>query len=205
MPEVPLRSCLYALLLVACALPALASQKPAPADADAAELAYYRLTPANLEKVINVNRTVLQELLRDPKVQEGLRIDAELEALSSKAEPTEADEKRIAELEARKAILEDAVDNPLGGDARTLADLESRLKRYPPMEQALRREGMAPRDYAKFWITFLQSAFAHAFQKSGMLKKLPADVNPENVQFIADHEAEIEAMQKEFEALGKRK
>jgi hypothetical protein len=38
-----------------------------------------------------------------------------------------------------------------------------------------------------------------------MLKKLPADVNPENVQFIADHEAEIEAMQKEFEALGKRK
>jgi hypothetical protein len=63
---------------------------------------------------------------------------------------------------------------------------------------------MAPREYAKFWLAFIQAAFAHGFKKSGMLKELPPDVNPENVRFIDEHAAEIEAMQKEFQALGRK-
>lgn len=185
-------------------LPALAAQR-ATLDADAKELAYYRLTLANLQKVIAINRALVQTIMQDPKVQEGLKIDAELEALSKKEELTAAEEKRVAALEARKAELEEATDNPLGGDARTLSEMETRIRNYPPMAQALQREGMTPREYAKFWLTFLQAAFAHGFQKSGMLKELPPDVHPENVKFIVQHQAEITAMQKEFEALGRKR
>jgi hypothetical protein len=192
------------LVCLAAGLPADAAQRGAM-DADAKELSYYRLTLPNLQKVIAVNRALVQTIMQDPKVREGLKIDAELEALSKKDELSEADEKRMAELEARKEQLEDAMDNPLGGDARTLGEMEARIRNYPPMAQALQREGMTPREYAKFWLAFLQAGFAHGFQKSGMLKELPADVNPENVKFIDQHQAEIAAMQKEFEALGRRK
>jgi hypothetical protein len=178
-----------------------ASQNP---DPDAREIAAYRLTAPNLTKVINVNRAVLKALMQDPKVQQGRKIDAEIDTITKKIDLTEADDKRLAELEARKEALEDALDNPLGGDTRTLGEMEARIKRYAPMQQALQAEGMAPREYAKFWMTFLQAAFAHGFQKSGMLKQLPADINPENVKFIADHEAEIQAMQKEFDLFGKQ-
>lgn len=185
--------------------PAVAGAHQTLPDADARELAFYRLTLPNLNKVINVNRTVLQALVDDPNVQEGLAIDAELEALTRKQQRTEADEERIADLQERKERLDEALDNPLGGDARNLDEIETRIKRYPPMAQALARESMAPREYAKFWLTFLRAAFAHGFQKAGMLKELPADVHPDNVRFIADHQAEIEAMQREFERLARRK
>lgn len=183
----------------------VASAGQQPGDADSKEVAAYRLTLPNLKKVINVNRTILQALLQDPKVQEGLRIDAELEALEKKDAPTEADEKRIAELEARKEALEEATDNPLGGDVKSLDEMEARIKNYPPMAQALEREAMSPREYATFWLAFLQASFTQGFQKSGMLKQLPAGVNADNVRFVAEHEAEIRAMQKEFDAFGKRR
>ena len=178
---------------------------PTAQDADSTELAAYRLTLPNLTKVINVNREVLKALGQDPNVREAIKIDDELAALSNKAEPSESDQKRIAALEARKEALESSMDNPLGGDARNLSEMEARIRRYPPMAQALRREDMTPREYATFWLTFLQAAFAHGFQKSGLLKQLPPGVQPDNVKFIADHEAVIQAMQKEFEAFGLRR
>lgn len=173
-------------------------------DPDAKEIGAYRLTMDRFNRVVNVNRAFVKVMMQDPKVQETMKIDAELEALAKKEEQTEADAKRIEELEARKDALEDSIDNPLGGDTTTLAEMEARLGKYPPMLQALEREGMAPREYATFWMAFIQAAFAHGFRKSGMLKELPAGVNPENVKFVADHEAEIQAMQKEFEALAKQ-
>jgi hypothetical protein len=194
-----------AIFVIACttfgSAAAVADQNP---DADSREIAAYRLTLPNLKKVMNVNRSVFKAMMQDPKVQETLKIDAEIDAISKKADLTEADDKRLAELEARKEVLEEALDHPLGGETRSLDEMEARIKRYAPMQQALQAEGMAPREYAKFWMAFLQAAFAHGFQKSGMLKQLPADVNPENVKFIAEHEAEITAMQKEFEQFGKK-
>jgi hypothetical protein len=83
--------------------------------------------------------------------------------------------------------------------------MEARMRKYPPLVQALQREGIAPREYAKFWLAFIQAMFAQGFQKSGLIKELPKDINADNVKFVADHAAEIEAMQKELEALGKPK
>jgi hypothetical protein len=195
------RRAIFVIVFTALGSAGVASQNP---DPDAQEIAAYRLTEPNLKKVINVNRAVLKALMQDPKVQEGRKIDAEIDKITKKIDLTEADDKRLAELEARKEVLEDALDNPLGGDTRSLGEMEARIKKYAPMQQALETEGMGAREYAKFWMTFLQAAFAHGFQKSGMLKQLPPDINPENVKFIADHEAEIQAMQKEFDLFGKQ-
>lgn len=199
------RSFRLAALAVSCTfcLPvgqAYAAQKTA--DPDMKAIASYRLTMEALKKVAAVNRALVQQMMQDPKVVEARKIEAELEALSKKEEPTEADQKRMEELEAKQSALEESMDNPLGGESRTLADMEARIRKYPPMMQALNREGMTPREYATFWLAFIQAAFAHGFQKGGMLKELPPEVNAENVKFVAEHEAEIQAMQKELEALG---
>ncbi|MGH9310488.1 MAG: hypothetical protein ACRD1U_14010 [Vicinamibacterales bacterium] len=174
-------------------------------DADAKEIAAYRLTTAALTKVVNVNRAMVIQMQQDPKLQEALKIGKAIDALEAKDELTEAEQKQLDALRERQDQLEDSADNPLGGDTKSLSEMEARIQKYPPLMQALQKEGMSPRDYAKFWLAFIQAAFVQGFKKSGMLKEIPAEVNPENVKFIEEHAAEIEAMQKEFAALGKEK
>lgn len=191
--------------VLGCAALVLGLVAPAPAlqtAAETKEIEAYRLTPGALQKVIAVNRAVVQALMADPSMRQALKLRQEIEALQGKDELTEADEKRLEELEGRLEQLDDQMMNPLGGEARSLGEMEARIRTYPPLVQALEREGMSPREYATFWLVFVQAAFAHGFQKAGMLKELPAGVSPENVRFIGEHEAEIQAMQKEFEALG---
>ena len=193
---------LWALL---CA-PALGSTVPTQqSDADAREIGMYRLTLDGLRKVINVNRALVQQLARDPKAREAAKIEAEVAALEKKDDLAEADQKRLDALRARLDELEHAADNPLAGESRSLEDMEARIRSYPPLVEALKKEGMTPRDYGKFWLAFIQASFVQGFKKSGMLKELPPDVNPENVKFVEEHAAEIAAMQKEFETLGRGK
>jgi hypothetical protein len=191
-------------LVSALASAAYASQKKME-DADAKEISSYRLTAAALKKVVNVNRAMMAEMQHDPKVQEAMKVDRAIDALEAKDELTEAEQKQLDALRERQEQLEDSADNPLGGDTKSLSEMEARIREYPPLMQALQKEGMTPREYAKFWLAFIQAAFVQGFKKSGMLKEIPPEVNPENVKFIEEHAAEIEAMQKEFEALGKDK
>jgi hypothetical protein len=191
-------------LVSALASPAYALQKKVE-DADAKEIAAYRLTTAALTKVLTVNRAMVAQVQHDPKVQEALKVAKAIDALEAKDELTEAEQKQLETLHERQEQLEDSADNPLGGDTKSLSEMEARIREYPPLMQALQKEGMAPREYAKFWMAFIQAAFVQGFKKSGMLKEIPPEVNPDNVKFIEEHAAEIEAMQKEFEALGKDK
>jgi hypothetical protein len=184
----------------ALAVPVYAGQD---VDPDAKEIAAYRLTAPALAKVVNVNRALLAGMRNDPKFRETLDVEKEIGALENKQSLTEAEEERLGALRERREELEDSVDNPLGGDTKTLGEMEARIREYPPLMQALQKEGMSPRDYAKFWLAFVQAAFVQGFKKSGMLKEIPAEVNPENVKFVEDHAAEIEAMQQEFAALGR--
>jgi hypothetical protein len=194
-----------AALLLACTFYALVAPAAAQPDADAKEIAAYRLTMERVKKMMSATRAMAREMMQDPKIRESRKIEAELEALEKKDELTEADEKRMEELSMRQEQLEEEIDNPLGGDTKNLDEMEARIRKSPALVQALGKEGVAPREYATFWIVYLQAAFAHGFQKSGMLKELPKDVHPENVKFIADHEAEIQAMQKELEGLSRGK
>lgn len=193
------------LLLCTClVLPGSPRDAAAQSQNDTKEIEAYRLTLPALRKVVAVNRVVVQEMLKDPAAKEAMTLRQEYEALQEKDDLTPADEKRIEELERRLESLDDDMVNPLGGEAKSLSEMEARIRKYPPLVQALQREGMTPREYATFWLAFVQAAFAHGFQKSGMLKELPAGVNADNVKFVAEHAAEIEALQKEFEALGRQ-
>ena len=196
--------------VAAIAIAALASASPAyaqaaAADSDAKELAAYRLAGDTLTRVIRINRAFVQQVMQHPKVEEARKVEAEMEALSRKDELSELEQKRMVELARRHQALEEAVENPLGGESKSLSEMATRIEKFPPLMEALQREGLTPREYAKFWLVYLQAAFAYGFQRSGMLKELPADVHPANVRFIGEHQAEIEAMQKEFEALGRPK
>lgn len=181
---------------------AYAAQKMA--DADAKELAAYRLTSENLTKVRDLTRQVAKQMMQDPKFKELSKLQAEMKALGEKDELTDAEQARLDAMAAKHDELEESVENPLSGDAQNLSEMEARIRKYPPLMQALQKAGMAPREYATFWLAFIQAAFAHGFQKAGLLKELPAGVNPDNVKFIDDHAAELEAMRKEFEAFSKQ-
>jgi hypothetical protein len=201
-----LRSCsLATLVLVSSFHAATGEAAEQPMDADAREIASYRLTTGALAKVVNVNRSLVRQMSQDPVMREALKVQAEISALERNEAPTEADEKRLQELRSRQDQLEDSIENPLAGDAKTLSEMEARIRKYPPLLHALKAEGMPPRDYAKFWLAFIQAAFAQGFRKSGMLKELPRGVSPENVKFIEDHAEEIAALQKELDALGREK
>ena len=60
---------------------------------------------------------------------------------------------------------------------------------------------MSARDYSVFTLVLFQSALTAGLKKSGLLKELPKEVNPENVKFVEEHEKELEAMRRELEAL----
>lgn len=182
-----------------------AAAQPTSSDPDIKELSSYRLTKATLDKVLNVNRAMVRQMMADPRYEAAMKLDAEVEALQSKGTLTDEEAERLEALETRQDEMADDIDNPLGGDSKSLGEMEARIKKFPPLMQALQKEGLTAREYGKFWMAFIQAAFAQGFQKAGMLKELPPEINPENVQFIEQHAAEIAALQKEFEALERKK
>jgi len=205
------------LLVATTFVPLLAQSK-----ADEKELAAYTLTLPTLKKVVAATRAMSQEMMNDPKYQQLLKFDEQIEALEkqleplqAKDEPTEADEAKMQSLleqieKARenKEQAEEAMsaDSPNMSNAQTLDDMERVIAQVGPMARALKREGLTPRDYAKFTMAMLQAGMIHGFSKGQVdYAKLPAGVNPENIKFIAAHKAELDAMQREFEAIGKRK
>lgn len=207
MTRLPRLDCSVFFSWLAAALLAVApaTAQPSSTDPDIKELSSYRLTKTTLDKVLNVNRAMVRQMMHEPKYQAALKLEAEVEALRSQGTLTDEEAERLEALEARQDEMADDIDNPLGGDSKSLGEMEARIQKFPPLMQALQKEGLTAREYGKFWMAFIQAAFAQGFQKAGMLKELPPEINPENVQFIEQHAAEIAALQKEFEALERKK
>lgn len=193
----------------------------AQSKADEKELAAYTLTLPTLKKVVAAMRAMSQEMMNDPKYQQLMKFDEQIEALEkeleplqAKDEPTEADEAKmeglLEQLEKARERQEQAeeamsTDSPDMSDAQTLDDMERSLAKIGPMARALKREGLSPREFAKFTMAMLQAGMIHGFSQGKVdYAKLPAGVNPENVKFITAHKAELDAMQREFAAMGKR-
>jgi hypothetical protein len=62
---------------------------------------------------------------------------------------------------------------------------------------------MSAREFSKFTLAMFGAALAASLQKSRMLKELPKEVNPDNVKFVLEHEAELQRLQEEMKALEK--
>lgn len=173
----------------------------AQSDADLKELSSYTLTMDTLNKVDRAMRAAAVEIKKDPKFIEAKKIEAELEALKKKEEPTESDDKRVEALERRLDALDD--DGMNMGDAQTIGQMAAKIEKFAPMMTGLRSAGLTAREYAKFTMATLQAGLAAGMQKAGLLKEVPAGTNPANVKFMLDHEADFQKMQAAWAALEK--
>jgi hypothetical protein len=170
-------------------------------DADARELAAYRLSMETVEKVKVAMRVAAEEAKKDPKFAGRMKLDAEIDALEEKDDRTEAESERLEKLRAQREAMEEADF----GDAKSLSEMEAQIRAIRPLTAGLARAGLPPRDFAKFMLAYFQAGMASALRKSGMAKEIPPGVSAENVTFIETHEAELSAMQDELQRIGKGK
>ena len=194
----------------------------AQSKADEKELASYTLTLPTLQKVAAAMRTMSQEMMKDPRYQQLMKVDEQIEqlekqlaVLEAKDDLTEAENTKmetlngqIEKLRERKEQAEDTMQAgaPNMNNAQTLDDMERSIAGFAPMARSLKAQGLSPREYAKFMMAMLQAGMIYGFSQGKVdYAKLPAGVNPENIKFIAAHKAELDAMQQEFAAMGKRK
>ena len=213
------RLLVWVCVLAAAALPLHAQ---GAASGDEKELAAYRLTLPTMNKVVAVMRTMAKEAMADPKYQQVAKIEsqiedleAQVEKLQAKDELTKAEETKLEgldqQLEKLRQQRDESRDTAAGADdsmnkATTLTEMEQAASRIPAFSRALAREGLSAREYAKFTLAMLQAGMVYGFSKGKVdYAKIPAGINPENVKFVEEHQAELNAMQKEFEALGKLK
>lgn len=198
------RSLPVALLTLITATP-LAAQT-GPQTADDKEVYAYVLTMDGLRKVLRATGAMIEEMKKDPTYRQIAALEAEIKSLEDKGEKaddglSEADEERLTSLREKHEKLEESVEksNPMNA-AKTLSEMEAAARKTPALGAALQREGLSLREYAKFWIAFWSTGFAHALQKQGQTsKELTSVVNPVNLKFFAEHEKEIEALIKEHE------
>lgn len=193
------RAMVMVAAMLACALPAGAQGQ---GDADAREIAAYRLSMDGVTKVAAATRAMAAELKKDPRYREAVTVSAEIKALEKKDERTAAEDARLEALQARKEALADALKGPSIGDADSLSGMEARIRQLPPLMAGLRAANLTPREYAKFLLASLQAGMVAGLKKQGLVKAVPKEVPAENVRFIEEHEAELQALQKEFAGLG---
>jgi hypothetical protein len=190
------------------------------ASADEKELAAYTLTMPTLNKAVAVMRSMANEMMQDPKYQQAMKIgkqievvEAEVAKLEAKNEMTEAEGKKLEalneqleKLQSQKEQIEETIDtgNPMSSNPKSLTEMEQNIRKVPLFSRAMEREGLSPREYSKFMLALLQAGMVHGLSQGKVdYSKLPPGVNADNVKFVDEHKAELEALQKEFEALGK--
>lgn len=186
LPRAPLA---LAALLVSLA-PAPAAAQASSADADAREVQAYRLTMPKLKQLNQAMADLKRQAEADPAYQQILKKKKELAALSEKDEPTEADQERMAQLEAEIEEAEQAEDVPEDMDL-SLGAMAERMAADPRVAGALKRVGLAPREAATMQMALLQVAIVVGFYEAGTIKEIPKDVNPENVKFYQANKAEL--------------
>lgn len=87
-------------------------------------------------------------------------------------------------------------DNASGSDAQQAAKLAA----IPVAVDALRRAGLTPAQFVNLGGTVMGAAMGAGMLKSYPSTKLPAGVEGDNIRFVEQHSAEIEALQKQVMA-----
>jgi hypothetical protein len=186
------------VLVLTTALSLVAPQAPKiVADPDLREMSTYTLTMENLNKVVRINKAIEEFAKKDPLYGEQIRLEKEKETLRKKDELTEADEKRLDEINQKLEALEEQESKSEFNlnDAKNLDEMSARINKFPPMAAILKAEGMPAREFAKFLLGMIQAGFAAGLQKAGLLKTTPEGVNPANIKFVLEHEEDLKKLQ----------
>ena len=193
-----LRAAVSAVLLLM-APAAVLAQAPGPNDPDYKEVVAYRLTVATMNKVMQAQRDLADAMNEDPRFikVEGLR--AEIEKLREKDDMAEADEARLEKLEEEMNQAK-GIDSANDHNPPTLSQMAAAINDVPAARAALADAGLDAREYTKFSLAAMQAGMIAGMMKSGVVKEMPkelaATVNMENVKFMQEHEAEVEAFAK---------
>lgn len=70
----------------------------------------------------------------------------------------------------------------------------ARLAASPKMRAAIEAAGLSTRDFANIGDTLIGAMMTEAALKGGQLKTVPDGIDPKSVEFVKQHEAEINAM-----------
>lgn len=84
-------------------------------------------------------------------------------------------------------------------DAESFDEMIAQIEAEPRARAAVEEAGISVRDYVLTTMALLQAMFAQAAMDMTQDAPVPEGVNPANVQFVRDHQAEIQAL---FEAAG---
>ncbi|MGA8204343.1 MAG: hypothetical protein WB812_07460 [Woeseiaceae bacterium] len=79
-----------------------------------------------------------------------------------------------------------------------LDDSVASLEGNPITSAALRSAGISAREFMSFLTCWAQTALYAQFAQSGKAENMPLKVLPENLQFVADHAEELDAMRREW-------
>lgn len=178
-----------------------AAPAPAPqADRDLQEVQSYRLSMDVVHKLTAVYKAAAAAEAKDPKRQQIATKKAELKALESKEEPTDAEQERMAALADEIARLEESADSDVTLEgATTLSEMVQRLDAVPAFAAAVRGAGMTTREFATAQLALLQTGIAYALLKSSPGKQPPPGVSKDNLEFMRLHEQEIGALRATWE------
>lgn len=197
----PIQSARSIVILCSVLLPAAAHAQTLSADEK--ELASYTLNMPTVKKVMMAAKLMAEEEARDPKVSERAKLEAQIDALQSKDELTAAQEAELERLLERRDAMEaaeeaeDEKDDSPRKNSGSLDEMEAAIKAHPGAMRAMTAAGITPREFARCSMAMMQAALVEGFsQGKADLKGLPAGINPENVKFVREHKAELEAMQK---------
>ena len=182
--------------VAAVATSALGQAARPAADRDTLEVQNVRLSMPVIQKMDAVYKAVAAEEAKDPRRQQLAKKKAELKALESKQEPTEAEQKRMSALADEIARLEETDASMTTADApETLSEMARRVDAVPALAAAVRGAGMTSREFATVQLALLQTGLAHA-----LLKASPAGTPPppgvlkENLEFFRLHEKELQQL-----------
>lgn len=91
----------------------------------------------------------------------------------------------------------DSLDDNVGDNGdETLEQMIHHVDDVPPLKQAILQAGFTPRDYVLTTMTYMQATMMDALAKSlkGKPMKIPANMNPVNVNFVQAHKAELDKL-----------
>jgi len=96
----------------------------------------------------------------------------------------------LAAVEKADPTLDSAMNISEENDAQYVARLES----TPKVRAAIEAAGMSVRDYAYTAQSLVGTMMAVGAVEAGLVKEIPEEVNPRNVEFVKAHRAELEKM-----------
>lgn len=179
-----------AILAVLVTVPAAAQQ--AQSDADTREVLAYQLTMPKLRAFGTALAEFQRQREADPAYQALAKKRLELAALVEKEELTDAESRRMVQLEDEIAAAEEAEE--ADDEDQSLDAMVARINSDPRAAAALRRAGLEPREAVIMQLALIQAALAAELLDSGSIKEIPKDVNAENVRLVQANKAEITAL-----------